>query len=357
VSEAARARILVVDDDSAVRGLLSRVLVDSGCPVECAADTSTALAACRRGPFAAATVDQRLPGAGGSDLAATIHKSWPDTAVIVAIGIEDTASAVKCMRAGAYDYLVKPFDLDEVVLRVGRALEHRRLRLENRRHQEELEIRARRQTRSTRSIFLGAIQSLCSALEAKDDYTRGHSERVSRIATAIGRAIGLAPRDLRRVRLAARLHDIGKIGVKEGVLSKPGGLADDERRHIHIHPVLGEHILAPVLRDREMVRIVRHHHESYAGGGYPDDLQRSAIPLGARILAVADAFDALTSDRPYRPRLPLDAAIGILREGAGSQWQPTLVETLERRLDRVWPIIWRRDGREPRTSGEAPQRR
>jgi HD-GYP domain-containing protein (c-di-GMP phosphodiesterase class II) len=228
---------------------------------------------------------------------------------------------------------------------VERALERRQLIIEQRRHQEQLQAATRRESRNARRALLGAINSLSSALEAKDDYTRGHSERVSLIAVEIANAMGAGTEDLRRVRLAGRLHDIGKIGVQESVLLKPGRLTDDEYRQVRAHPITGERILAPVLPDAGAVRIVRHHHEHYSGGGYPDGLRGSAIPLGARVLAVADAFDALTSDRPYRARLSSDDALGVLRAGAGEQWQPTLVEALAQRLGAIWPIVWRKEDR------------
>ncbi len=345
MNDLAQARILVVEDDAAVRALLRQLLGDAGCAVECAPNGPIALEACRRTAFALAMIDLRLPGMGGGELAEALAREFPEAAVIIATGVHDTPTAVACLRAGAFDYLTKPCDLDDVVVRVGRALERRRLLVENRRHQQELEARVRLETRAARRLFLGAIKSLSSALEAKDDYTRGHSERVSRIAGELTRRLGMAPREVRRVRLAGTLHDIGKIGVRESVLSKPGPLSAEEYRHVQAHSIIGERILAPVLVDSDTVSIVRHHHEHYGGGGYPDGLSASGIPLGARVLAVADAFDALTSDRPYRCRLAPEAALEVLRGGAGGQWQPTLVETLAQRLEYVWPMISRARGR------------
>ena len=252
---------------------------------------------------------------------------------MVASGSADTAAAVNWMQAGAYDYLTKPFDLDHVLQRIDQALERRTAMLERRRQQRQLEVGVLNQTRVTKRLFLGAIKSLSSALEAKDDYTKGHSVRVSRVAGEIARALGVGRDEMRRIRLAGRLHDIGKIGVREEVLSKPSALTDAEYKHVQTHPLVGERILAPTLIDAETVRIVRHHHEHYSGGGYPDGLTGSAIPFGARVLAVADAFDALSSDRPYRPRLSQEEALRVLREGAGTQWQPTLVEALAQNVE------------------------
>lgn len=334
MGEGARPRVLVVDDDAAARTFMARAVSDSGRAVEAAADGPGALAALARRGFALAIVDLELPGMSGRELATVVIQRWPNTAVIVTTERADTPAAVSWMRAGAYDYLAKPLDHQELLASIERALARREEALATRQQQRQLEAGVASQTRATRRLFVGAIKSLSSALEAKDVYTKGHSERVSRTAGLLATELGLSREESRRIRLAARLHDIGKIGVREEVLSKPGPLTEAEYRHVQSHVLIGERILAPTVIDTEAVRMVRHHHERYDGGGYPDGLEGSAIPLGARVLAVADAFDALTSDRPYRPRLEVGAALEVLREGAGSQWQLTIVEALLSRLGR-----------------------
>jgi len=328
MGERARPRVLVVDGEPTARSLLTRILTDRGYSVEIAPDGPSALAACRRGRFMLVIVDLRTAGMEGTELAAKLSEGWPDTALVVVAGASDRATAIACMKAGAHDYVMKPFDLDDLLVRTERAMERRRLIVQSRLNETQLEARVRREMRAARRVLLGAIQALSSALEAKDVYTRGHSERVSRVAGKIAGEMGLPAEQRRRIKVAARLHDIGKIGVIESVLSKPGPLSQEEYRQIQAHPVIAEQILVPRLLDTETGKIVRHHHEHYGGGGYPDCLQGSDIPFGARLLAVADAFDALTSDRPYRGRLTLEAAFEVLRAGAGGQWQPTLVEAL-----------------------------
>jgi response regulator RpfG family c-di-GMP phosphodiesterase len=328
MGERARPRILLADEDASVRNSLARALADTGHSAETAADGSSALVALTKRSFALALIDLDLQRMGGPELATVILERWPETALMVASRSADTLAAVGWMQAGAYDYLTKPFDLARVLARIDRALERRRSVMEARRQHRQLEVGVINQARVTKRLFLGAIKSLSSALEAKDNYTKGHSVRVSRAAAEIARALGVSREEMRRIRLAGRLHDIGKIGVREEVLSKPSALTDAEYKHVQTHPLVGERILAPTLIDAETVRMVRHHHERYGGGGYPDGLAGSAIPLGARVLAVADAFDALSSDRPYRSRLSREEALSVLREGAGSQWQPTLVEAL-----------------------------
>ena len=333
MTDRARPRILVADSDASCRNLMARALGDAGCTAEIAPDGPGALAALARRPFALAIIDLELTGMSGRELATVILERWPETALIIASRTADTAAAVAWLHAGAYDYLIKPFDLDQLLARIERALEKRHSVLDTLRQQRQLEVGVLNQTRVTRRLFLGAIKSLSSALEAKDHYTKGHSERVSRVAGEVARAVGISREEIRRIRLAGRLHDIGKIGVREAILSKAGPLTDAEYKHVQSHPLVGERILAPTLIDTDTVRMVRNHHEHYGGGGYPDGLAGSAIPLGARVLAVADAFDALSSDRPYRARLPLQDALKLLREGAGAQWQPTLVEALAQRLE------------------------
>jgi putative nucleotidyltransferase with HDIG domain len=176
-------------------------------------------------------------------------------------------------------------------------------------------------------LFLEGVQMLARAMEAKDAYLRGHSVRVSRYAVETGRLLGLEDAELEQIRIGGELHDIGKIGTRESLLQKPGSLTDDERHQISEHPVLGERMLAPLARESPAVlRIVRSHHERLDGSGFPDGLRGKDIPLEARIVAVADSFDAMTSERPYRdPRRP-DEALGELRRVSGSQLDPEAVE-------------------------------
>ncbi len=328
MGEKSRARVLVVEDDASVRSLFRRALTDAGFRTECTADAAGALASLKEATFEAVIVDLDLGGLRGAELAREVMQQWPDTAVLVGTCGRDVATAVQWIQAGVYDYLIKPFDVVDIVVKLVRALERRDKMLGHRRWQEQLEAGARRNSRAASRLLIGAIESLSSALEAKDYYTRGHSERVSFLAAKVARAVGAPSDSVRRIRLAGRLHDIGKIGVSENILGKPSSLTEEERRHVQEHAVVGARILAPMLGDEEIVAMVRNHHEHYAGGGYPDGSAGSAIPLGARILAVADAFDALTSDRPYRARLTVEDALEVMRTGAGQQWQPTLVEAL-----------------------------
>jgi HD-GYP domain-containing protein (c-di-GMP phosphodiesterase class II) len=233
------------------------------------------------------------------------------------------------------DYLTKPFHLEEVRARVGQALEKRRLVLENRDYQESLQEKVAAQARRLEELFLASIQSLAEALEVKDPYTRGHSVRVSEYSVIIARELGLEGEMLRQVGLGGHVHDIGKIGVREEVLNKPGKLTDAEYEHIMSHPVVGWRILAPLLSETPVaLNIVRSHHERFDGRGVPDRLAGAQIPLEARIAAAADAFDAMTSDRPYRPDgLSVGEAMREIVRCSGSQFDPSVVAALVRAVE------------------------
>jgi HD-GYP domain-containing protein (c-di-GMP phosphodiesterase class II) len=213
---------------------------------------------------------------------------------------------------------------------VAQALEKRRLIMENRAYREGLEERVAQQARRLEELFLASVQSLAEALELKDPYTRGHSVRVSHYSSVIARAIGLDGEMLRQIELGGHVHDIGKIGVREQVLNKPDRLTNEEYQHIMTHPLLGWRILAPLLGDTPYaLNIVRSHHERYDGRGVPDGLSGPEIPLEARIAAAADALDAMTSDRPYRPsEMTLEMAIAEIKRCSGTQFDPAVVEAV-----------------------------
>jgi putative nucleotidyltransferase with HDIG domain len=210
---------------------------------------------------------------------------------------------------------------------VEQAMQRRALKLELKSYQEQLETRVRAQANRIEELFLGGVQALAQALEAKDAYLRGHSLRVAEYASGIARQLGMDPGTIDTILLGGHLHDIGKIGVSEEVLHKSGRLTDGEYRHIMEHPVIGARILGPLLRDAPLViAIVRSHHERIDGRGLPDGLQGDAIPPVVRIVSVADAFDAMTSERPYRHSLPVEQALEELWTHRGIQWDVAAVD-------------------------------
>jgi HD-GYP domain-containing protein (c-di-GMP phosphodiesterase class II) len=264
----------------------------------------------------------------GVELLRQVRQRWPDTAVVMITAVAEVEVAVSCLSMGAMDYLTKPFHLEEVRARVGQALEKRRLILENRYYQEHLEERVAEQARRLEELFVAGIQSLAEALEVKDPYTRGHSVRVSQYSTTIARAMSLGNEIIRQIELGGQLHDVGKIGVREAVLNKPGALTDEEYQHIMTHPVVGWKILSPLLGDAPIaLNVVRSHHERVDGAGVPDGLKGDQIPLEARIVAVADAFDAMMSVRPYRgAEMTIEEALRELEENCETQFDRRVVE-------------------------------
>ena len=317
---------VVADDEAHLRRVLVRLMQGEGFTCHEAPNGRVALELLERVPATLVISDLHMPELDGMGLLREVRERLPDTAVIMITAVADVATAVSALAVGAMDYLTKPFHLDEVRARVRQALEKRRLILENRSYQQRLEARVAEQSRRLESLFLASIQSLADALEVKDTYTHGHSLRVSNYSVAIARAIGLSAEMIQQIEIGGRVHDIGKIGVREAILNKAGPLTPDEYQHIMTHPTVGWRILAPLLHEMPMsLNIVRWHHERYDGSGAPDRLVSDAIPLEARIVAVADTFDAMTSIRPYRPGVPLDDTLAELRRCSGAQFDPVCV--------------------------------
>jgi putative two-component system response regulator len=352
--------VLIIDDEKVIRRLLRSGLTAEGYTCLEAGSAEEALALFRDHEVAVALLDITMPGKSGIELLPELKVRYPDTIVIIATASADTDTAISCLKKGAYDYFTKPFAVREVALSVGRALEKRRLEVEVRGYRQQLEQKVEEQASKIRGSFVSAVAALALALEAKDAYTNGHSQRVADISAAIAAAMGMSGPDIDKIRLAGLIHDIGKIGVRESVLNKPGRLTEEEYQHIILHCEIGERILKPIVEDRKILEMVRHHHERYDGTGYPDGLSGKRIPPGATILAVADAYsnandnlardeglsrsagilaaadayDAMTSSRSYRGALPLEAALNEIKRGAGTQFDPEVVEACVKILSR-----------------------
>ena len=319
-------KILIVDDKAPLRKFISRMLTDNGYQCVATADGDPALAQLRKHRVSLVLLDINTPAKSGIEVLREIVKRYPDIAVIMITATDDARAVMEMTKIGAYDYVIKPVNLLALLVRVRGALEKRRLIKENKEYQLYLEDEVMKQTEQIRKSFLNSITSLVFALEARDQYTSGHSQRVSKIALSISRGLGMTPDEKEQIELAGLLHDVGKIGIKESVLLKQGKLTDEEYYHITEHSVIGERILRPVIEDEEILRIVRHHHEQFDGKGYPDGLAGEQIPPGARILAIADTFDAMTSDRPYRKALPTEIALEELERQKNKQFDPAVFE-------------------------------
>lgn len=324
---------LIVDDEAPVRGVLRRLLRAEGFECSEAESGEEALVQMTGNPASLILTDYKMSGIDGAELLRRVRTNWPDTGVVMVTAADDIGLAVKCLEAGALDYLTKPFDTGEVRARIAQVMEKRRLIIENREYREHLEERVAAQAQAHEQLFLASLQSLTDALEVKDAYTWGHSARMSSYAIAIGRELSLSDDLLKQLELGSRLHDLGKIGVRESVLNKEGPLTDEEYNHVMQHPVIGWRLLAPLLSGMpQALAVVRSHHERVDGKGVPDALKGDDIPLVARIAAVADAFDAMTSGRPYRDGMRVADALAELRRCAGMQFDNECVTAFERAI-------------------------
>jgi len=325
VTAPSKDKILIVDDEKTVRRSLNRCLTQNGYFCEEASNADEALKYLKSRPADLVILDIMMPGTSGSELLPRLKKAFPDTAVVMATAVVDPDTIVRCMKDGAQDYITKPFDINQLVTNIQMVLEKRKLELNLKEKRQVLEGKVKEQAKELQKIFIDAVESLVGALEAKDKYTAGHSRRVTKIAIDTGQALGLTGEDLENLRWAALLHDIGKIGIDSSVQNKPGILTPTEYNYILTHCSIGPGIVRPLVNEK-IVEVIRHHHDSYDGNGLNQKVKGENIPLGSRILAVADSFDAMTSDRPYRKAMPANEAIAEIKRCAGTQFDPKVVK-------------------------------
>ena len=343
-----RARVLIADDEPEIRRVLEDLLC-AGHDCTSAASAEEALALIAAGEYDLVISDIVMGGMSGIELVPRVLGLWPETVVVMVSGVQTVESAVEAMRAGAFDYVVKPFDLQHVEAAVRRALEHRRLRVSKRRYETHLEEMVARRTeeldgalRLLEDAYRQTLKALTAALEARDHETHGHSERVVSFSLRLGRELGLDAERLRALEFGSLLHDIGKIGVPDAILRKPAALTEAEWETMRLHPLHGQKILRGIEFLRGAARVVAEHHEKWDGTGYPLGLRGEEIDLGARIFSVADAFDAMTSDRVYRRGRPYEVAAEELGRFAGTQFDPQVVEAFRRVPQEEWDEMRRR---------------
>jgi putative nucleotidyltransferase with HDIG domain len=336
-------KILVVDDEEAIREVVSTLLDSQGYQCTVCSNGRVAFDAFRKDSFDLVLSDIVMPEMDGLKLLSALRGEDPDVPVIMVTAMHDISIALEAIRAGAYDYILKPFEKDQLHLSVRRALEHRRLVLENRTYQSDLEHLVAERTQQL-SIALQdleqsydyTLEALGGALDAKDAETEGHCQRVTAFTITIARAMGVDKALLRQIARGAFLHDIGKMGVPDSILTKPGPLTPEEREIMRRHCDIGYAVLQRIPFLKEAAEIVLSHQECYDGSGYPRGLKGEQIPMGARIFAVADTLDAMISDRPYRKALPISAAREEIQRFAGRQFDPRVVQVFLAQPDRVW---------------------
>jgi putative nucleotidyltransferase with HDIG domain len=333
------AKILIIDDEPSVLSVLYSLL-SSAHYCKTATSAVEALEYLKEAKYDLVLSDIRMPGMNGLELLAEITRLSRDTVVILISGNLNIQSAIEAMRRGAFDYVTKPFNLSDVETAVTRALRHHSLLKDNRQYEQHLEhlvsLRTNDLTVANTNLnstleklylnYRATLRALAAALEARDVETRGHSDRVVSYCLRLGKKIGLNDRDLITLENGALLHDIGKIGVPDGILLKRGALTDDEWSYMRRHVEYGAQILQGIDFLEGATQIVAQHHERYNGSGYPSRMEGDQICLGARIFAVADAVDAMTSDRPYRVARSFDDAAEELTRCSGSHFDPLVVQ-------------------------------
>jgi putative two-component system response regulator len=319
--------ILLVDDEEAIRGILNKGLAMRGYSCDEAEDGEQAIEKLKEKHSDLVILDINMPGRQGNDVLPDIVERFPETSVIMASGVTDPRTVAECIKNGAQDYINKPFKFEQVLQSVNGTLDKRRVELEVQRYLQETGQKQETQPTEPRKFFLGAIETLVSTLENLDDYTKGHSQAVSELCLIVGKQLGLPPKELEDLRWAALLHDVGKIAVDPDILNKPTELTPSEYRHIMTHAIIGPKLVKPFVNDN-VIKIISHHHDHYDGTGLEQSVRGKDIPLGARIVAVADAYQAMISDRPYRRAMSVQEAIDELLWYSGSQFDPIIANII-----------------------------
>src|SRR3989441_8747446 len=343
-----KPRLLIVDDEAEVRSVLNDLLGDTYQCAE-AASAEEALAQLRKRDYHLVISDITMSGMSGLEMIAHVKVISPDTVIVMISGMQTIESAINALRLGAFDYLMKPFDLRQAEAAVTRALEHHELITAKRRYENHLEELVNQRTAeldealgSLESAYRSTLKALTAALETRDAETHGHSERVVTFSLRLGREYGLSGPEMKALEFGSLLHDIGKIGVPDAILRKPAKLTDEEWVRMREHPVHGQQILRGIKFLEGAARVVAQHHEKWDGSGYPLQLKAEEIDICARIFSVADAFDAITSDRVYRQGRSYEAATQELDEWAGRQFDPKVVEAFHRVPQEDWDELRRR---------------
>lgn len=339
-------RVLAVDDEPAACKLLSLILAAPAYKCTTASSGAEALLALQREDFDAVISDLHMPGMSGMELLAEVRRRHPHAAFLVTTGVDDVDVGVRAMRSGADDYLVKPLRDTAVLASLDNALHKKQLERQLEEYRQHLEEMVEERTEQLQSAlqqversYEDTLQALGKAIDLRDHETGGHSQRVCRYSLEIARAMGWSQKQLETLARGAHLHDVGKLGIPDGILLKPGPLTESERKFMQQHVQIGFDVIKDVPFLADAAEIILMHHERYDGAGYPRGLKGEEIRPGARIFAVADTLDAITSDRPYRRASSFEFARETIRRLSGSQFDPRVVEVFLSIPEDVWPTI------------------
>jgi putative nucleotidyltransferase with HDIG domain len=331
-----KEKILVIDDELAPRESIRMVLKDKYA-VSTASGAPEGIGMIEVDPVDLIVMDIKMPKMDGITALEEIKKKHPDTEVILLTAYASLETAREAIRLGAFDYLIKPFDKDDVLSVVKKGLAKRRTNTVLKMERDTLLDRAsylEDQVNSARTKIMtfydGTVSALILTIDAKDHYTHNHSNRVAKLSCSIARAMGVPEQTVKEIGNAASIHDIGKIGIEENILRKNGKLSVEEYTEIKKHPAIGVRIVQSIPFLEDAMPVIKHHHERHDGKGYPDGLTGDQIPLSARIVIVADAIDAMMSNRPYRDALTMEKVFNELRENAGTQFDPEIVDIIEK---------------------------
>jgi response regulator RpfG family c-di-GMP phosphodiesterase len=340
-----RSRILIVDDEPEITAILSDLFAAKYNSTS-AASAEEALKVLARNDYELVVSDITMPGMSGLEMIPHVRNMSPNTVVVMISGMQTVESAIDALRLGAFDYVMKPFDLRQVEAVVKRALEHQELIIAKQRYEDHLEELVEQRTaeldqalNSLEVAYRSTLRALTAALETRDLETHGHSERVVTYSLRLGREYGLDSGRVKALEFGSLLHDIGKIGVPDSILRKPAKLTDEEWVLMREHPLHGQQILRGIEFLQGAALVVAQHHEKWDGSGYPRGLRGEDIDLCARIFSVADAFDAMTSNRVYRKGKPYQDAAKELDDWAGRQFDPKVVEAFHRVPQSDWEVL------------------
>ena len=327
------AKILVIDDEPELREFVVMSLELNNFDTVEADNGKKALSILEDEDFDCIVSDVEMPQMTGPEFLKNFRGINEITPIIMLTGVKDLNTVVDVMKAGAQDYLVKPINVDELLISVRKCIEFKKLKeqnialqKENERYQQHLEEMVEKRSVQLKDALFGSLIIIASSIEAKDEYTKGHSNRVRLISIDIGKLMGLDNKELQILEYGAMMHDVGKIGVRDAILNKNKSLTEEEFDSIMSHPAIGANIVKNISFFNPMIDCIKYHHEKYNGKGYPEGLKGDQIPLLARIVAVADAYDAITTTRPYRKEKTSLEALEVLLEGKGSQFDPDIVD-------------------------------